>query len=87
VVEGGEAPVGRDGAARVLRGGGGGEELPRRGGAAFRWAGGARGQAGHACARSEAAGGARARTRCLYQPPGPPSELPILDPCPSLHWI
>jgi hypothetical protein len=88
VVEGGEGPpAGRRGAARVHRGGGGGEELPRRGGAAFRWAGGAGDQAGRARARSEAAGGARARTCCLYQPPGPASELPVLDPRPSLHWI
>ena len=88
-MEGGEGPpADRRGAAGIHRVvAGGGEELPRRVGAALRWAGGAGGQAGCARARSEAAGGARAHTRCLHQPPGPASERPILDlrPRPPLN--
>ena len=76
VVEGGEGPpADRRGAVGIHRGGGGGgEELPCRGGAALRWPGGAGGQAGCAGARSEAAGCACAHARGLHQPPGPASE-------------
>jgi hypothetical protein len=83
VVEGGEgSPPSRRVAAGV-HGCGIGEDLPRRGGATFRGAGGAGDQAGRARAGSEASGGARARARRLHQPLGLAGELPILDPRPS----
>jgi hypothetical protein len=79
VVEGGKGSLS---SRRVASGvhGGGGEDLPRCGSAAFRGTGGAGDKARCARARSEASGGARARARRLHQPPGLAGEPPILAP-------